>query len=107
MGKKTISEKLRDAPRIDHSLLSPNGKISRRTRRTEMEKCFGGENSITLKDIHDANIASIQPSDIDRLERQAKQCREFAARGMRPRAGIKQAEWCEARIKELKAESGK
>lgn len=42
-----------------------------------------------------------QPSKAESLLREARQCRDLAARGFRPRAGIKQAEWCEAKAARL------
>ena len=100
---KSIADRLRDAPHLDHSFLSPNGRMSSRARAAEMERVFGGENKITMEELRAAHLASIQPTEIEKLETEARRCRDHAAHGMRPRANIKQAEWCEARIAELKA----
>lgn len=43
-----------------------------------------------------------QPSQVEALITQAKRLRELAARGMKPRAYLKQAEALEARARDLK-----
>lgn len=78
-------------PSIDHSLLSPSGHMSARARkaamRREVEQLFAG---MVL-----TPAPPRQPDKRERLLREAAQCRDLASRGFRPRAGIKQAEWCE------------
>lgn len=78
-------------PSIDHSLLSPSGRMSDRARKAAMKreaaKLFDGVNT--------SPRLPPQPTKRERLLREAAQCRDFAARGMRPRAFIKQAELCE------------
>lgn len=83
-------------PRIDHSFLSPSGRMSARARKREIERVFGGENRISAADLRAAALAARQPSEAERMLRQAANLRELAARGMRPRAFIKQAEALEA-----------
>lgn len=79
-------------PAIDHGLLSPSGRISKRARAAALErervKLFGPAG------LQRAPVP--QPTERERLLREAKQCRDLAAGGMRPRAFIKQAERCEA-----------
>lgn len=73
------------------ALSSPSGRMSNRSRAAAQAKLgemlFGGYQPSKLP---------LQPSKADRLRQEAAQCRDLAARGMRPRAFIKQAEWCEA-----------
>ena len=74
-------------PSIDHSLLSPSGRVSKRARKAAQERVrrelFGdGLPYPTCK----------QPTQKERLLRQAKNLRELAARGMRPKAFIREAE---------------
>jgi hypothetical protein len=82
------------------ALSSPNGRMSKRAKEAAQKRLgdalFG-----------DYALTSLppQPSEIVKLEREAKQCRDLAARGMRPRAFIKQAEWCERRIALLSGKS--
>ena len=76
-------------PSIDHSILSPSGRVSKRARKAalarEMRKLF--------PDGVDAAIAPRLPAQ-DRREqllRQARELRELAARGMHPRSYLKKA----------------
>lgn len=94
---KSIADKLRDAPQLDHSLLSPSGRISARARKAAMDRHFGGENAITMDDIHRERLAAIQPKTSERLRREAARLRDFAAHGMRPRAYPKLAAQLEAK----------
>ena len=86
---------------LDHSLLSPNGRISPRVRKAEMDRVFGGDNLITSADLLAARLKAIQPTEAVRLRRQAATLRSLAAGGMRPRANLKTAEALEARAAEL------
>jgi hypothetical protein len=67
-------------PHIDHSLLSPNGRISKRARQAELDRVFGGENRITTADLRAAALAARQPTQAERLLRQPANLRELAAR---------------------------
>lgn len=91
-------------PRIDHSLLSPSGRMSKRARAAAMErervKLFG-EQGLQSRAIQN------KPSSADRiiqLTAEAKRCRDFVANGYRTRAFTKQAEECAAEIARLTAE---
>lgn len=73
-------------PSIDHSYLSPSGRVSRRAKKASDERVrrelFGdGLPMPTCK----------QPAEAVRLLRQAKELRALAARGMKPRAFIRKA----------------
>lgn len=78
------------------ALSSPNGRMSKRARNAAQARL--GE--MLFGDYQPPRLPP-QPSERERLLREAKQCRDLAARGMRPRAFIKQAEWCEKRAGEL------
>jgi len=88
-------------PTIDHSFLSPSGRISKRARAAEMNRVFGGANLIAADDLHRARLVAIQPTEIVRLRRDAARLRQLAAGGMKPRAFTKQADAIEARIAAL------
>ena len=78
-------------PAIDHSLLSPSGHMSKRARQAALKRetgrLFAG---VSLK----GEVA--QPSERERLLRQAKTLRDLASRGMKPRAYAKEADRLEA-----------
>lgn len=80
------------------ALSSPNGRMSKRAKIDAQKRLsralFGDYVPPTLPP---------QPSEIEKLQREAAQCRDLASRGMRPRAFIKQAEWCEQRIAAIAA----
>lgn len=81
---------------IDHSILSPSGTVSKRAGKAALERerrrLFGdGLPHPTCE----------QPSEKQRLLKQAKDLRDMAARGMRPRAGIKQAQALETQAADL------
>lgn len=85
-------------PSIDHSLISPSGRMSKRARaaaQKENARLLFGDTGLQRPGLPP------QPTERERLLREARQCRELAARGMRPRAFVKQAEWCEARAAAL------
>lgn len=79
------------------AISSPNGRMSKRAKDAAVKRLGvalfgpGGLQRATPP----------QPTERERLLREAANCRDLAARGMRPRAFIKQAEWCEARAAEL------
>jgi len=75
-------------PSIDHSILSPSGKVSRRARRAALRRA-----SIEL--FGPGGLQAVQPkpeSDRDNMLRRAAELRSLAARGMKPRAYLKEAE---------------
>ena len=78
-------------PSIDHSFISPNGRISDRARKEYMKrftKELFGEEGMPAPTCR-------QPSKKESYLRQARELRDLAARGMKPRAYIKQAEMLE------------
>jgi hypothetical protein len=94
MDNKSNKEGMMDYPSIDHSFVSPCGHISKRAKKQYLERfaneLFGDRSCLipTCK----------QPTEKENLLRRAKELRELAERGMKPRAFIK-----EARVLELKA----
>ena len=78
-------------PAIDHSLLSPSGHMSKRARKAAIER-----ETIRLFAGIDLNPPVLQPTEKERLLRQAAILRRLAERGMKPRAYKKEAERLEA-----------
>lgn len=78
------------------AIASPNGRMSERAKREAMRRL----GDALFGDFQPPSLPS-QPTEIERLQREATQCRDLAARGMRPRAFVRQAEWCERRIAAL------
>lgn len=75
---------------IDHGLLSPSGHMSKRARKAalarETRKLFPeGFNAAVAPQLPE------QPSERERLLRQATELRELAARGMHKRSYLKKA----------------
>lgn len=92
----TLPTRTADTMSFAIALSSPNGRMSKRARaaaQAELGKALFGD--------YQPPKLPPQPTEKERLIREAKQCRDLAARGMRPRAFIKQAEWCEKRAGEL------
>lgn len=73
---------------IDHSLLSPSGRMSKAARERaltrEAERLFDGV------DIRPKGPA--QPTEREAMLQQAARLRDLAARGMHPRKYVKEAE---------------
>lgn len=85
----------RTADTMSHAiaLSSPNGRMSKRARETAQKQL-----SIALFGAGGLRSPGLppQPTKREKYLREAAQCRELAARGMRPRAFIRQAEMLEA-----------
>jgi hypothetical protein len=80
------------------SVSSPNGRVSKRSQAAAQERIrqeLFGKDGLQLP-------AVAQPSEADALIRKAKGLRELAARGVKPRAYIKQAEEWERQAEALK-----
>ena len=79
-------------PMIDNGLLSPSGRVAKRARQASNERVrrelFG--------DVMPFHSLPPQPSKRESLLRHAAFLRGLAARGMRPRAHVKEAERLEA-----------
>lgn len=76
------------------AISSPNGRMSKRAQaaaRSDLRVALFGEHGM-------ARGTPKQPTEIERLTRDAAQFRALAANGMSPRKFIKQAERCEERI---------
>ena len=87
-------------PSIDHSVLSPSGRVSKRARKAAQERMrrelFGdGLPYPRCK----------QRTEAEMLMLQANRLRDLADRGMTPRAFRKEAAECEARAKQLTGET--
>lgn len=84
-------------PSIDHSLLSPSGKISKsaleRAKKREHERLFNG--------IEVGPKLPVQPTEAQALRQKASELYALAARGMKPRAYKKAADDCIKRALEL------
>jgi hypothetical protein len=84
-------------PSIDHSILSPSGHVSKRTRDAALAR----ETSRLFPEGLAAPKFVDTRTDRERLLHQAKELRELAARGMHPRKYAKEA----ARLEALAAEA--
>ena len=86
-------------PTIDHGLLSPSGRVSRRAReaffKREAARLFAGV---------DLSPPVPQPKESVKLRQHAAMLRELAGRGMRPRYHRKHAAIAEAQAIALEAE---
>lgn len=85
-------------PSIDHSFLSPSGRVSKRARRASDER--------TRRELFGDGLEfprCRQPSERERLLRTAHELRGLASRGMKPRAYVKQAAMLEALAAKLPA----
>lgn len=84
-------------PSIDHSLLSPSGRMSKRARAAAMErervKLFGKEGL--------QPAPTRQPSERQRLLWRLRDLRSWVAAGMRPRVFGREIAQIEARLTEL------
>lgn len=83
-------------PSIDHSLLSPNGKVSKRARKAALERArrelFGNGWEPPQ---------AAKPDEIEAMKQSAQDLRDLAKRGMRPRAHLKKAEEIERAISDM------
>ena len=81
-------------PTIDHSSLSPSGRVSKRSRALAIERAryelFGDGLPMPT---------CPQPTGAERLLRQAAELRALAARGMKPRAYMREAARLEVKAK--------
>jgi hypothetical protein len=88
-------------PSVDHSILSPNGRVSKRSKDVAMartrEALFGPGG------LQRPQVA--QPSEAESLRRQAAELRRLAAGGMKPRAYAKKAAELEQRAAALEPTS--
>ncbi len=85
-------------PRLDHSILSPSGHVSKRSREAALER--------VRRELFGDGLAyptAPQPTEAESLRRQAAELRELADRGMRPRAYRKKAGELEALADECDA----
>lgn len=84
---------------IDHSILSPSGRVSKRQEKTAKERVrleLFGPNGLQRD-------KPIQPSEAEALLRQAAELRQLASGGMKPRAYVKKAIELETKARFLKA----
>ena len=79
-------------PAIDHSLLSPSGRISKRARTAAMKL----ETARLFAGFGDLKGTNPQPSEKVRLLRTAANLRDLAGRGMHPRKYLAEAQRLEA-----------
>lgn len=83
-------------PSIDHSLLSPSGRMSKRARAVALKR----EAARLFPPDFDWSRAIPQPTKREQLLRQATHLRDLAAQGMKPRAYRKEAERLERLARE-------
>lgn len=80
---------------FDHSILSPSGRVSKRSRKVALERArvdiFGPQG------LKRPGLPK-QPTEKESILRQARELREMADRGMRPRAFRKEADRLEALV---------
>jgi hypothetical protein len=80
------------------ALSSPSGSMSKRARdaaNKRLSTSLFGERGLSKPGL------PTQPTEVESMLQQAKQLRELAARGMKPRAYVKEAERLEAEAKKL------
>lgn len=82
------------------ALASPSGRMSKRARESAQKHL--GEALFGSGGLQRPGLPK-QPTERERLVIEAVRCRDHASGGMRPRANIRQAEWCERRIAEIDA----
>lgn len=80
-------------PSIDHSILSPSGRVSKRARRAALARAT----AVLFPDGFPEPQPPAQPSEREADLRQATRLRELAARGMHPRKYAKEAARLEAK----------
>ena len=83
-------------PTIDHSLLSPSGRVSRRAREATLNREAWMLFPPGYWTAPEKTADEIAQENIDRLLRAAQNLRDLAARGMSPRKHLKAAEEMEA-----------
>jgi hypothetical protein len=91
-GKTTLPPRTPDTMSDVIAFASPSGRMSKRAKEAAQERirvALFGPNGLQRPGLPH------QPSKAESLRREAARCRDLAARGMRPRAFIKQAERCE------------
>lgn len=83
-------------PCIDHSLLSPNGHISKRARKAAMQRECAKLFPPGFWDKPEPSGTDITTRERERALRRAMLLREMAARGMHPRKYAKEADRLES-----------
>lgn len=89
-------------PAMDHSILSPSGRCSKRARAAALKR--EGERLFPpgFWDPPAKSPAQFRDEQVAALERQAARLRDLAARGMQVRAFTKQAERIDQQIADIK-----
>ena len=91
-----------DYPTIDHSILSPSGRVSKRAEAAAKERTrreLFGEKGLERPTVP-------QPTEAESLRRRAAELRSLAERGMKPKAYARKAAELEARADELEGAPG-
>lgn len=88
-------------PSIDHSMLSPSGRVSKRARAAAMKREHDRLFPPGFWDKQEPTEAERIAAEVEALRRQAAQLRDLAARGMKPRAYPKLAAELEAKADAL------
>ena len=79
-------------PVTDHGILSPSGRVSKRSRAAALERA---RRELFGDGLKPAPVP--QPTEAEYLLRQAAELRALAARGMKPRAYLREAAQLEAK----------
>ena len=90
-----------DYPTIDHSILSPSGRVSKRAEAAAKERA--------RRELFGDGLAYPtvpQPTEAESLRRWAATLRSLAERGMKPKAYARKAAELEARADELEGAPG-
>lgn len=93
-AQREAFEKARARPSVDHSILSPSGRVSKASRARAIERA--GRELFGEEGLQKPEVA--QPTEREADLRKAKEFRDLAARGMSPRkyarlAGELEAKW--------------
>jgi len=75
-------------PSIDHSLLSPSGRMSKRARKAALKR----EHDRLFAGVGDLRGEDKQPSEREKVERHIAELEDLAARGMSVRKFRREAE---------------
>lgn len=92
-----------DRPSIDHTILSPCGKVSQRARQAALKREAARLFPPGFWDSPEKTEAEKRTEEAQRLRRTAQTLRELAARGMKRRAYPKKAQELEDLADEIEA----
>lgn len=97
---------MRNIPCVDHSILSPSGRCSKRARDAAMKREEARLFPPGFWDPPAKSEAQFRDDKIASLERQVKELRALASRGMQVRAFTRAADRFEEQLAQLKKGRG-